>query len=111
MLPVIEKIALELKDEELEVQIIAPSLLSPLPRHTLLAALFDCGRIAIIEETHLGAGFGSELAAALLENGYKGRLRRIATPPVPIPAARSLESQIIPGEREIIEALVPLFRN
>ena len=111
MLPVVEKVALELKDEEIEVQIIAPSLLSPLPRHTLLAALSACNRIAIVEETHLGAGFASELAATLLENGYRGRLRRIATPPVPIPAARSLESQVIPGERDIIEALIPLFRD
>ena len=111
MLPVVEKVALELRDEEIEVQIIAPSLLSPLPRHTLLAALSACNRIAIVEETHLGAGFASELAATLLENGYRGRLRRIATPPVPIPAARSLESQVIPGEREIIEALIPLFRD
>jgi len=111
MLPIVEKVALELNDEEIEVRIIAPSLLSPLPRYTLLAALRESGRIAIVEETHLGAGFSSELAATLLENGYRGRLRRIATPPVPIPAARSLESQVIPSERDIIEALVPLFRD
>jgi 2-oxoisovalerate dehydrogenase E1 component len=111
MIPVVEKVALKFKDEEIEVEIIAPSLLSPLPRNTLMSVLSSRSRIAIVEETHLGAGFASELAATLLENGYRGRLRRIATPPVPIPAARSLESQVIPSERDIIEALIPLFRD
>jgi 2-oxoisovalerate dehydrogenase E1 component len=109
MVPAAEAAAHELKSEEIEVEIVVPSLLSPLPRHTLTAALQNRRRIAILEETHLGAGFGAELAAALLESGYKGRLRRIATPPVPIPAARSLESQIIPGERDILRGLIPLF--
>ena len=109
MLPVVEQVAEELKDEELEIEIVVPSLLAPLPRQTLLGLLSDRPRVAIIEETHVGAGFGAELAAALLEGGFQGRLRRIGTPPLPIPAARSLESQVIPDKREIIQSLVPLF--
>ncbi|MEJ7606941.1 MAG: transketolase C-terminal domain-containing protein [Bryobacteraceae bacterium] len=109
MLPIVEKVAVELKEEEIEVEIVVPSLLSPLPRHTLLAALLRRRRIAIVEETHVGSGFGAELAAVLLESGFKGRLRRIGTPPVPIPAARSLESQVIPAERDIIRGLSRCF--
>ena len=110
MVSIAEKVVAELASEEIEAEIVVPSLLSPLPRNTLVSALLKRRRIAILEETHLGAGFGAELAAALLESGYKGRLRRIATPPVPVPAARSLESQVIPSEHDILRGLVPLFQ-
>ena len=62
-------------------------------------------RVAIVEETHLGPGVGSELAASLLEQSFAGRVMRIATPPVPIPAARSLEAQLLPDEDELFRRL------
>jgi 2-oxoisovalerate dehydrogenase E1 component len=111
MVPYVEKIAEDLQEEEIEVEIVVPCLLSPLPQQTLIGALARRPHIAIVEETHLGGGFGAELAATLLENGFKGRLRRIATPPVPIPAARSLESQVILDGPEILRALIPLLQQ
>ena len=105
MLPVIERVAERLEAEDFVVEIVAPSLLNPLPRQTLVTLLRDRERIAIVEETHLGPGFGSELAAALLERRYAGRLTRLGTPPVPIPAARSLEAQVLPGEDALFERL------
>jgi 2-oxoisovalerate dehydrogenase E1 component len=94
-----------LEAEDFVVQIVAPSLLNPLPRQTLLSLLMDKERVAIVEETHAGPGFGSELAASLLEERYAGRLRRIGTPPVPIPAARSLEAAVLPGEEMLFQRL------
>lgn len=105
MLPVIERVADRLEAEDFVVQIVAPSLLNPLPRQTLSRLLMDKERVAIVEETHTGPGFGSELAASLLEQGFAGRLRRIGTPPVPIPAARSLEAAVIPGEDTLFQRL------
>jgi 2-oxoisovalerate dehydrogenase E1 component len=106
MLPIIETVAAHLADEDLVVEIVAPSLLQPLPRQTLLDLLHDRSRVAIVEESPVGPGFGSELAATLLEHGFRGRLTRIGPPPVPIPAARSLESSILPDERRLFDALV-----
>ena len=105
MLPVIERVVERLEAEDFVVQIVAPSLLNPLPRQTLLSLLMDKERVAIVEETHAGPGFGSELAASLLEERYAGRLRRIGTPPVPIPAARSLEAAVLPGEEMLFQRL------
>jgi 2-oxoisovalerate dehydrogenase E1 component len=95
-----------LAEEELEVEVVAPSLLSPLPRETLLAALRGRERIVVVEECPTGAGFGAELATLLLESGYRGQFARVASPAVPIPAARSLEEQTLVGEESVMRAIL-----
>jgi 2-oxoisovalerate dehydrogenase E1 component len=105
-LPMVERVAETLGQEDLAVELVVPSLLQPFPRHTLLDLLKNRERVAIVEESPRGPGFGSELAATLGENGFGGHVRRFAPPPVPIPAARSLESSILPDERQLFDALV-----
>lgn len=106
MLPIVEQAARALAEEDLAVEIVAPSLLQPLPKHTLLDLLLHRSTIAIVEESPLGPGFGSELAATLMEHRFSGRVRRFGPAPVPIPAARSLESSILLDERRLFDALV-----
>jgi 2-oxoisovalerate dehydrogenase E1 component len=105
MLPLVERAVAALEAEDFAVDIVAPSLLHPLPRRTLLDTLMGRARVAIVEESHLGPGFGSELAAALLEAGFAGRLRRVAPPAIPIPAARSLEAQVLVDEQQLFDRL------
>lgn len=110
MLPVVERAAQRLRDqEELEVQIIAPALLSPLPRNTLMAALRNSPRIAIVEESHHEFGVAAEIAAMLAESGWHGQLVRVGMPPVPIAAARSLEVAQLPDEQTIVDNVLDLF--
>jgi len=110
MLAVAEAAAIRLEDEEeLAVEIIAPSLLSPLPRGSMIQHLAKRRRVVIIEESHHDFGVSAEIAAALLESGFKGQLLRIGTPPVPIASARSLERSIIPDEQSIIDQILDLF--
>jgi 2-oxoisovalerate dehydrogenase E1 component len=106
MLPVVERSAQALEAEDFIVEIVSPSLVHPLPKRTLLNSLRHRQRVAIIEESPAGPGFGSELAAALLESRFSGRLTRMAPVPVPIPAARSLEAQVLPDERRLFDGLV-----
>jgi 2-oxoisovalerate dehydrogenase E1 component len=106
MVDLAETAAAELRQEELAVEIVVPSLLSPFPRHTLTRLLARRERIVTLEETHHGCGFSAELGATLLEAGFRGRYARVATPPVPIPAARCLESLIMPDSRRIAEAVL-----
>jgi len=105
MLPIVEHAAGKLEAEDFVVEIVVPSLLQPMPVQTLLGALLDRKRVAIVEESHEGPGFGSELGASLLEQGFRGRLIRVATPRVPIPAARSLEAAVLVGEQELFDRL------
>ena len=110
MLEEVEAVAARLRnEEELSVEVIVPSLLSPLPRATLWRALAGCKRLAVIEEAHTEYGVGAEILAALLELGFAGRAVRVATPPVPIPAARSLESAVIPDRQRIAARVLELF--
>jgi 2-oxoisovalerate dehydrogenase E1 component len=110
MLPVAEAAARRLAGaEELAVEIVAPSLLAPLPRKSLIRHLATRRRVAIVEESHHEFGVSAEIAAAMLESGFKGRLLRIGTPPVPIASARSLERSILPDEQSIVEQVLDLF--
>lgn len=110
MVPVVEAAALTLEeDEELQVEIVVPALLAPLPRHGLAAALAGCPRVLIAEEAVAEFGVGAEIAAALLEAGFTGRLGRVGAPPVPIPSARSLEAAVLPDVPRVVEAALRLF--
>jgi 2-oxoisovalerate dehydrogenase E1 component len=110
MLPFVERAATRLRaDEELSVEIVTPSLLSPLPRATLMHALLSRPRIAVVEESHHEFGFSAELLACLAEARYRGRVIRLGTPPAPIAAARSLENLQLVDERAIVRKILELF--
>lgn len=106
MLPVVEQVAEELTGEELAVEIVVPGLLSPLPAHQLRRHLGNRQAIVVVEEGYSEAGFGASLGATLLEGGFRGRFTRLAPPPVPIPAARSLETGVLPGRSRILESIL-----
>lgn len=110
MLPVVEKAAERLeREEELSVEIVTPSLLAPMPRHTLAGALRDRARIAVIEESHHEFGVSAELLAMLAEAGFRGKVIRIGTAPVPIASARSLERDQLPDEQAVVDRVLAMF--
>jgi 2-oxoisovalerate dehydrogenase E1 component len=88
---------------------VAPSLLAPLPRNSLVGHLLRRPRVVVIEESHHEFGVSAEILAALLESGYRGEAARIGTPPVPIASARSLERQIIPDVAQLVSDILDLF--
>jgi len=101
-----ESVAAHLAEEEVGCEIVAPSLLAPLPRATLVKHLLSSPRIVVIEEAPTEFGFAAELGSALLEAGYRGRYRRVASPPIPIPAARSLENTVLPSEQNVLDCVI-----
>lgn len=110
MLPVVEEAVRILEEEEeLSCEVIVPALLCPAPKATLARLLAKRSRVVIAEESHSDFGVGAEYAAVLAESGFHGKLLRIGTPPMPIPAARSLETQVIPGATEIVRGALSLF--
>lgn len=109
MVSMAEAMAARLREEELEVGIVAPSLLSPLSANTLIGLLGNRSRIVLVEECVSGSGFGAELGTLLLEAGYRGRFARVASPPFPIPAARSLEEQTLVDDERIMSAVLQVL--
>lgn len=110
MLSYVERAAKYLEnEEELGVEIVVPSMLSPLPRQTLLNILLTRQRIMVIEESHHEFGFSAELLACLMENGFTGQAARLGMPPVPIASARSLEQDQLLDEKIIVNNVLDLF--
>jgi 2-oxoisovalerate dehydrogenase E1 component len=110
MLPLVERAAKRLTDEEeLEVEIITPSMLAPLPRQTLISALMQRSHIAVVEESHHEFGVSAEILASLAEAGYRGKVIRIGTPPAPIASARSLERDQLPDESTIVSNVLDML--
>jgi 2-oxoisovalerate dehydrogenase E1 component len=106
MLPVVEQLADELIAEELPVEIVVPALLNPVPVHQLCRHLEGRQAVVVVEEGYAETGVGCALGAALLESGFRGRFARVGPAPVPIPAARSLESHVLPGRDRILAAIL-----
>jgi 2-oxoisovalerate dehydrogenase E1 component len=96
-------------EEELAVEIVVPALLAPLPRETLMSHLLPRKRIVMVEESHHQYGIAAEIAACLLERGYRGRVLRIGAPPLPIASARSLERDLLPEETRIVEQVLRII--
>jgi 2-oxoisovalerate dehydrogenase E1 component len=110
MAPIAEQAAAELeRQEEISVEVILPSLVAPLPRRTLVDALSGRPRVVIAEESPTEFGVGAEIAATLAENGFEGQVLRVGAPSVPVPSARSLEEQVLPGSERLIAAIIELF--
>jgi 2-oxoisovalerate dehydrogenase E1 component len=110
MLPIAEKAARILEQsEELSVEIVAPALLAPLPRFSLMNALLHRPRILVVEEAHHHFGFSAEVLAMLAENGYQGKVARLGTAQVPIASARSMESMQLPDEDAIVAAVMDIL--
>ncbi|HUH93114.1 MAG TPA: transketolase C-terminal domain-containing protein, partial [Casimicrobiaceae bacterium] len=110
MVPVVEAAARRLaEDEELAVEIVAPALLAPLPRETLIGHLLSRKRVVMVEESHHQYGVAAEIAACLLERGYRGRALRIGAPPLPIASARSLERDLLPDEGRVVEQVLSVI--
>jgi 2-oxoisovalerate dehydrogenase E1 component len=100
-----EQASAELAAEEIDSEVVIPSLLAPLPRRTLVRHLGGRPRIVVIEEAPAEFGFSAELGTALLCEGYRGVFRRVAPPPVPIPAARHLEAAVLPSSRDVVRVV------
>jgi 2-oxoisovalerate dehydrogenase E1 component len=104
-----EEAAAKLEEEEIAVEIVAPSLLAPLPAATLTDALKNRPRVITLEESPVEYGFAAELATRLLEAGFSGQFTRVGPPAFPIPAARSLEAAILPSADATVEAATRLL--
>jgi 2-oxoisovalerate dehydrogenase E1 component len=112
MVSVVEESAKRLReDEELEIDIVVPAQLAPLPRNALIAALRRYPVVVIAEESNAAGGVGAEIVAALAEAGFRGRIRRVAAPPVPIPAARSLEAAVLPDASRVTRAVLDALQG
>jgi pyruvate/2-oxoglutarate/acetoin dehydrogenase E1 component len=91
-------------EDEIFIDIVVYSQLYPVDLSSILTSIKKSGRLLVVEEGTRTAGWGAEILAASLEEfgDLIHRGRRVANPDMPIPAATSLERDLLPGVEEII---------
>jgi 2-oxoisovalerate dehydrogenase E1 component len=88
-------------ERELAADLCVVSQLSPLDLDGILPSALASECVVTVEEAPGESGFGSEVAARLVEAGFRGRFARIAAAASPIPSAKSLEDVVLPTEQSI----------
>lgn len=97
------------REKEILVEIVIPSQLSPLPITDLQSSIHT-EFVFTLEEGSACGGWGGEAIASLVERGHRLKAaKRIASIPVPIPAARKLERQTLINVDNIVSIVSETF--
>jgi acetoin:2,6-dichlorophenolindophenol oxidoreductase subunit beta len=94
----------QLATRGIDAEVIDLRSLMPLDTATVLASLEKTGRLFTVEENPEVLGWGSQIAALAVDEGFwhlDGPVRRITTPHIPLPAADSLEDHVMPSAQSI----------
>lgn len=97
----------KLSQEGIEMEIVDLRTLTPLDKDTILSSVEKTGRLIVMHEATRTAGFGAEIAAVVMEEGFKylkAPLKRVTGPDIPVPASPPLEKFYIPDENDLIQA-------
>lgn len=108
MLGVALAAAEKLAQEGVDVEIVDLRTLVPLDKETILASVAKTGRLVVLHEATRTGGFGGEVAAVVMEEGFrhlKAPLRRVTGPDIPVPASPPLEQFYIPNDEQMIAAI------
>ncbi len=98
--------AAQLAKEGIEASVIDVATLKPLDMSTILESLTPSGRVVIVHEAPLTAGFGAEIAARIADEGLfqlRAPVLRVAGYDTVMPLPR-LEHLYMPGVERIVEA-------
>ena len=102
------RVAETLASEGIDVEVIDLRSVVPLDLELILGSVVRTGRLVVVDEDYLSFGLSGEIVARALENLGASAIRavsRVAVPDVPIPAAASLESAVVPREERIAAAI------
>ena len=95
------------RDDELAVNVIEVTTLSPFDRDDLRRRIGHCTSVLSVEEGADGWGFGAEVARALI--GAQGvSFASVTGPSHPIPSAKSWETALLPSSDSVVAAALDL---
>lgn len=96
----------------INAEVIDLRTLVPLDREGLLEAVASTKRAVIVHEAVRRSGYGAELSATITEELFSELARpvlRVGAPETPVPYAKNLETEFLPGVAEIEAAARSLF--
>ncbi len=94
------------------VEIIDIRTLVPLDMDTILKSVKKTGKVLIVHEDNFTGGFGGEIAARIVEQGFEfldGPVMRLAAEDSHIPYQSNLENQVLPTPAKIAQKLKSLL--
>lgn len=98
----------KLEKEGVSVEVIDPRTLIPFDKETVLKSLAKTGKLVIVHEDTYTGGWGGEIAAVMMNEGFDyldAPIKRVTAPDTPVPFAPVLEKLYVPDENDIIRAI------
>jgi pyruvate/2-oxoglutarate/acetoin dehydrogenase E1 component len=102
-----------LAERGISVEVIDPRTIAPLDMETILGSLRKTMRLAVAHDAHRTAGFGAELAARCMEEGFDyldAPVERVCALDVPIPCGPVL-SEVYPSADRVVAAVERLLER
>ncbi|MDQ1130487.1 alpha-ketoacid dehydrogenase subunit beta [Microbacterium sp. SORGH_AS_0888] len=96
-------------DRGVDVEVVDLRSVVPIDWETVCGSAARTRRLLVVDEDYLGFGLSGELITGVVERLGLGALDHVArhgTPDVPVPAALSLEREIVPGADSILAAVL-----
>jgi pyruvate/2-oxoglutarate/acetoin dehydrogenase E1 component len=98
-------------EHEIFAELIVPTQLSPFDLEHLLERAQATGRLLVAEEGTQTLGYGAEVIASVVDASKAPvQCRRVAAEDMPVPAAGTLEAQMLPQVTDIIAAAREMVR-
>ncbi len=96
---------------ELFTELLIPTQLAPFDTSPISDSARRTGSLLTIEEGGLSLGWGAEVLARVAETSAHHPLRyqRLAARDLPVPASGALESQVLPGVDQIVQAALSML--
>ncbi|MFD0773772.1 alpha-ketoacid dehydrogenase subunit beta [Streptomonospora algeriensis] len=102
------RVAEELAEQDISVEVVDLRSLRPLDRQTVAESVRKTGCAVIAEDDWLTYGIGAEIAASIQEGAFDyldAPVRRVAMAEVPLPYAKPLETAALPSAESITTAV------
>lgn len=103
--------AKKMEEKQVSVEVIDLRTLNPLDTETIYASVRKTGKVLIVHEDTITAGFGAEIAALIVRHCFESLdapIMRVAALDAPVPYSPPLEDAVLPNEKKILAALEEL---
>ena len=98
------RVAEELEEEGISVEVIDVRTIAPLDTQTLLRSVRKTGRLVVAHEAWRVGGIGAEIAATVADEAFdalRAPIKRVGARHVPIPSTASLRELALPGDTNL----------
>ena len=99
-----------LENQSVSAEVLDLRTVSPLDSSAIVSSVSKTGRLLVIDEDYKQFGLSSEIAALVLENSIQFKFSRVCTENT-IPYSHTLEKQVIPDTKRIVDSALKLLNK